>query len=102
MGKKINLTFNNDGSYENGKLTWKKSGENSLRFAKTSGSYFYGRIIQNVLETWKLGSFNNPVEYKQGDRIIHKGKKYVVNITHKNYGDMNWAPGTALNLFTEI
>lgn len=101
-GERINIALYNDGTYKDGKLTWNSTGENMLEFATTGGRYFYGTITQNVLENWKSGTLQNPVNYIKGDRIIHNGKKYVVNITHSNYGDMNWAPGVALNLFTEV
>lgn len=56
----------------------------------------------NEYRTWELGSSAKPVSYKAGEKISHKGKNYVVVIAHTNYGDSNWAPDKAENLFKEI
>lgn len=51
---------------------------------------------------WVVGTFTNPVEYKVGQVVSHKGKTYKTINGHLNYGDENWAPGIALSLFKEI
>lgn len=102
VDEKMIVALHNDGDYNDGELVWNRAGDNSLRFLTTSGQYFNGRVMQTALNKWKSGTIGNPVEYKQGDKLLHNGKKYVVNIAHSNYGDMNWAPDVALNLFNEI
>lgn len=51
---------------------------------------------------WKAGTIMNPVLYTAGDVVTYKGKEYIVIVTHYNYGDTNWAPGSAQTLFKAL
>ncbi len=52
--------------------------------------------------SWEVGSLTKPLSYKVGEKIFYKGKNYVVVLAHINYGDTNWAPDKAVNLFKEV
>lgn len=51
---------------------------------------------------WVPGTLTEPVEYKLGQIVSHKGNKYETISAHLNYGDVSWAPDVALSLFKGV
>lgn len=51
---------------------------------------------------FKFGSFTQPELYTAGEKVSYNGNTFKVLVTHKNYGDLTWAPDKAPTLFVPI
>ncbi|HCT3382067.1 TPA: hypothetical protein OTT57_002014 [Enterococcus faecalis] len=56
----------------------------------------------NGYREFKLGTKTHPQIYTKKELLVYNGEIYETLITHSNYGDVNWAPDIANNLFKKI
>lgn len=52
-----------------------------------------------LLEPWRAGSTENPVDYAAGDVRTHAGQPWKCAKAHTHHGEPGWEPGTASSLW---
>lgn len=53
-----------------------------------------------LLEPWKAGTSESPLDYTMGDVWMHNGQPWKCAQTHTHHGESGWEPGVAASLWT--